>query len=72
MYRHEIILETKTIKYHKGKPTAYFYFRYDSVPKCIILDRQSAGGFIFTKATEEKARELVYNWYQRLEEEDDG
>ena len=60
MELNEIILKKKVTKFHNKQLKTYYYFRYDSVPKCIIL---SKGG-------SRVARKLAHDWYKELEEEE--
>ena len=62
MESNEIILEKKVTKIHKKRVKSYYYFRYDKIPKCIILPRLG---------NRTEAFRLAHDWYKELEEEDD-
>lgn len=68
MKRNEIILEKRIIKFHKKQWKGYYYFRYDGVPKCIILN-----GNYFTLCadrTKELARDQAIEFYKKVEMEE--
>ena len=58
MELNEIILEKKVTTIHNKRLLTHYYFRYDDVPKCIILRR---GG-------QRVARKLAHDRYKELEE----
>ena len=60
MESNEIILEKIVSKFHNKQLKTYYYFRYDDVPKCIIL----------RKGGQRVALKLAYDLYKELEQEE--
>ncbi|HUV15756.1 MAG TPA: hypothetical protein VMW28_04250 [Pelolinea sp.] len=63
----KIVLEKKL--YRPRYKAAYYYFRYDDVPKCITLNIGWIDYLLNGKRHEEFVTVYAHKWYQILENE---